>query len=264
MQIYKITKFFDRLMVSCAIFLILYAWINFYIRNLWTTFILAIIFSSAIVYVIYYLINKKQEKTQIKKDNIKEINLKFLAFKLSSIEEKVTLIKSILSLKYDVTIKNNEIFYQDGENRHMLIFACEQSEINNNDILNLISKHNKKGINNLDIVCDTFSSNINTNILKNLKVNLIDKTKLYDEFFQKSNLYPNSENLDSKITKLSFVEILKNMFIPRRAKSYFFCGLILIFSAIILPYFIYYLIMGTILLIFSVLCKILPKLTKNQ
>ena len=66
MQKYKITSFFDKLMVSCAIFLILYAWINFYIRNLWTTFILSLILSTAIVYVIYYIINKKHEKTRQK------------------------------------------------------------------------------------------------------------------------------------------------------------------------------------------------------
>ncbi|MBR1987766.1 MAG: hypothetical protein IKA36_01870, partial [Clostridia bacterium] len=139
MQKYKITSFFDKLLVSCAIFLILYAWINFYIRNLWATFVLSIIFSSAIVYVIYYLINKKQEKTQIKKENIKEINLKFLAFKLSPIEEKINLIKSILSLKYDVIIKNNEIYYSDDQKKHFVVISTEQAEINSNDILNILS-----------------------------------------------------------------------------------------------------------------------------
>lgn len=264
MQKYKITSFFDKLLVSCAIFLILYAWINFYIRNLWTTFILSIIFSTAIVYIIYFIINKKQEKSQAKKDNIKEINLKFFAFKLSPIEDKLNLIKSILSLKFDTTIKNQEIFYIDNQKKHMLIFATEQIELSNNDLINLLSKHNKKSIDEIDIICESFSHDINTKILKNIKINLIDKTSLYNDYFQKSNLFPNSENIDTKITKLTFVEILKNMLIPRRAKSYFFCGLVLIFSAIILPYFVYYLIVGTILLVLSILCKILPKFKKNQ
>ena len=264
MQKYKITSFFDKLMVSCAIFLILYAWINFYIRNLWTTFILSLILSTAIVYVIYYIINKKHEKTRQKKENIKEINMKFLAFKLSPIDDKINLIKSILSLKYDTTTKNQEIFYSDNQKKHMLIFATEHIELSNNDLINLLAKHNKKSIDEIDIICESFSLDISTKILKNIKINLIDKTSLYNDYFHKSNLFPNTENLDTKINKLSFVEILKNMFIPKRAKSYFFCGLILIFSAIILPYFVYYLVMGTILLIFSILCKILPKFVKNQ
>ncbi|MBR1988166.1 MAG: hypothetical protein IKA36_03895, partial [Clostridia bacterium] len=122
----------------------------------------------------------------------------------------------------------------------------------------------KKSVDEIDIICESFSPNINTKILKNKTINLIDKTKLYNDYFLKSCLFPNSENIDSKITKLSFLDIIKNMFAPHRAKSYFFCGLILIFSAIILPYFLYYLIVGSLLLCFSIVCKLLPKFNKNQ
>lgn len=258
MQKFRLINFIDRLFVSCAIFLIIYAWINFYIRNLWTTFILSIIFSSAIVFIIYYIINKKQEKKQRKKENTKEINLNFFAFQLSTIEKKLHLLKTILSLKYDCSLKSGGILYTAENKRHFMLLALDENEINNNNISIILSKINTKDIDEIDIVCENFSTSLKTNIFINIQINLIDKTKLYFDYFEKSNIYPDTKNIDNSIVKVSFVDLIKNLFVPQKSKSYFLCGLVLIFSSIILPYFIYYLIIGTILLIFSVLCKIVP------
>ena len=93
---------------------------------------------------------------------------------------------------------------------------------------------------------------------------LITKEKLFIDYFSKYQIYPDESKINTSITKLKFKDILNGLFIPEKAKSYFFCGLILIFSSIILPYHLYYIIFGSLLLIFSIICKILPKIRQNK
>jgi len=60
--------------------------------------------------------------------------------------------------------------------------------------------------------------------------------------------------------KFNIKTLALNLFVPQKAKSYLFCGSILIFSSIILPYNYYYIIVGSMLLMFGIICKLLPKI----
>ena len=111
-----------------------------------------------------------------------------------------------------------------------------------------------------DIICSQASANLNTKIFINQEIHIITKSTLYDKFFKKYNVFPESDHINKSITKFSFKEIIKSFFSPQKSKGYFFCGFVLIFSSIILPFHIYYLVFGSLLLIFSLICKILPKL----
>ena len=75
MSRFKIINLFDKIFVTSAIFLIIFAWINFYIRDLYTTFILSIILiirlynsndnvSYKILWIIIMLLKIQMEKFQ--------------------------------------------------------------------------------------------------------------------------------------------------------------------------------------------------------
>lgn len=258
MSKFKIINLLDKVFVSVSVFLIIYAWINFYIRDLWTTFILSLFFSFACVFLLFYLLNKRQVKRLTSKKKIEDIDEKFLAFKLLNKVDKIKLLNSILKNKYDTIVKCNKIYLTKENKTHCYIIATHLTKITQEDLLNLLDEHNFN-TDYLHIVCSEYISNLHTKIFKDKEIYLINKEKLYVDYFEKFNTFPSCENINTKVIKLKFSDILKQFFLPHKAKSYFICGLILIFSSIILPYHAYYVVYGSMLLLFAVLCKILPK-----
>ena len=264
MSKFKIINLFDKLFISISIFLIIYAWINFYVRNLWTTFFLSLIFSAACVFVLYYFLNKKQEKVELGKKNTDEMNKSFLVFRLTPRKQKMELLYNLLSKEFNTKLDNGILTYIKDEKKHLVIVATHIERISENDLINLVDEFLDIDVDVIDIICNDVNPNINSKIFIDKKIIFITKQKLYLDYFSKYQIFPDNSKIDTSITKLRFKDILNNMFIPQKAKSYFFCGLILIFSSIILPYHIYYIVFGSLLLIFSILCKILPKLKKNK
>ncbi len=264
MSKFKIINLFDKLFISISIFLIIYAWINFYVRNLWTTFFLSLIFSAACVFVLYYFLNKKQEKVELGKKNTDEMNKSFLVFRLTPRKQKMELLYNLLSKEFNTKLDNGILTYIKDEKKHLVIVATHIERISENDLINLVDEFLDIDVDVIDIICNDVNPNINSKIFVDKKITFITKQKLYLDYFSKYQIFPDNSKIDTSITKLRFKDILNNMFIPQKAKSYFFCGLILIFSSIILPYHIYYIVFGSLLLIFSILCKILPKLKKNK
>ncbi|MBE5741553.1 MAG: hypothetical protein E7351_03410 [Clostridiales bacterium] len=252
MSRFKIVNLIDKIFVSIAVFLIIYAWINFFVRDLITTFIISLVFSFAVVFLLYFFINKKQTKISTNKKNLEDINEKHLAFRLMSNEEKLRLIYDIISTQYEKKL--------DGKTT--VILATHIEKLSQNDLINIICEVDEK-FDTIEIICNEYQPNIRLDILSGKKIKLVDKNKLYKDYFEKANIFPDLNKINTKINKPTFKEILKNFFLPHKAKSYFFCGLILIFSSIILPYHYYYIIFGTVLLIFAILCKIYPLIHRD-
>ena len=87
------------------------------------------------------------------------------------------------------------------------------------------------------------------------KFEIVSKKELYDEWFLKHSIFPDASFLNTEKMKISFKKILRNFIVRNKSKSYLFCGFILLFSSIILPYHLYYLIFGSLLIIMSILCR---------
>lgn len=264
MSKFKIVNLFDKIFVSVSIFLIIYAWLNFYIRNLFSTFILSLIFSSAIIFVLYYFLNKKQERVKLNKKSTDEMNKSFLSFRLTPKKEKLDLLYQIFSREYETKLDNGILSYVKDEKKHIVLIATHIDRINENELINLVDEFVNLDFDVIDIICQDVSQNINSNIFIDKKIVFLTKEKLYTDYFSKYSIFPDDSKIDTSITKLKFRDILKNFFLPEKARSYFFCGLILIFSSIILPYHIYYILFGSTLLIFAIVCKLLPKIKKNK
>lgn len=246
----------DKLFITTSIFLIVYAWINFFLHNLITTFVLSLIFTSAITFLLTFFVNKKKVKHETLAQYHKNVNDTFLAFRLLSLNQQLSLLNSILTKQFNTRVIGNSIVYKKGNSTHKIIVATDKEMINNFDLINLV--RGNKNIDLIEIICNEVSHDLNRKILKNTTITLITKKNLYDDFFLKFSTYPDTTILNTKYERKNMKEILKHFFTPQKAKSYFFCGLILIFSSIILPYQKYYLIFGSTLLICSIICKIRP------
>ena len=192
------------------------------------------------------------------------MNKSFLVFRLTPRKQNMELLYNLLSKEFNTKLDNGILTYIKDEKKHLVIVATHIERISENDLINLVDEFLDIDVDVIDIICNDVNPNINSKIFVDKKIIFITKQKLYLDYFSKYQIFPDNSKIDTSITKLRFKDILNNMFIPQKAKSYFFCGLILIFSSIILPYHIYYIVFGSLLLIFSILCKILPKLKKNK
>lgn len=260
MSRFKIVNLIDKVFVSCAIFLIIFAWLNFYVRNISLTFFLSLVFSSAICYILFYFYHNKQNKISLTKKEAEEIDLNFLAFSLLSTKEKLNLIKTILEKTTATSIIKNVIYFENEGKQTALIVATEFEKLSNHNLVNMLCNLPKEKLNEIQLIINNAEPNLNLKILKNCNIKLITKFDLYNNFFKANNVYPEKENLNTNVTKQTWQNLLKNLFLPQKAKPYFLCGFVLILSSIILPFHVYYLIAGTILLFFSILCKIRTKI----
>lgn len=259
MSRFKIVNLLDQLFISICIFLVVYAWINFYVRNLWTTFILSLIFSFAIIFILFYFLDKKQTKARNNKKKIDEINRYHLAYRLLPHDKKLELLKSIIEKNYVVEIKAGLISYTKSNQHHIIINATHIEKLTQNDLINLLEGIGDINADKIEIICNSYTD-LKTKIYKDKVITLIDKDTLYNDYFSSADIYPDISNIDNSITKFSWKDFFVNIFSLKKSRSYFLAGFIMIFSSIILPYHVYYLIFGTTFIVFAIICKILPTL----
>lgn len=258
MSKFRIINLLDKSFITFSSFLIIYAWLNFYIRDISTTFILSLFFSLSLTYILFFILNKKKDKKALSAKHNEEINKNFLAFRLTPGKEKLNLINKILSLNYETKVTSKMITYKKENQTYSVIVATNFQNLNQEDLINILEQHNIK-TDCVEIICNEYNSNLNANLFKDLKIYFINKTKLYTDFFQKNNIYPNTSILNDKELKFNWKVVFKNLLHEQKAKRYFILGFVLIFSSLILPFKTYYLIFGTSFLICSILCKMLAK-----
>lgn len=249
-----IINLIDKLFISVCIFLTIFAWINFYTRNIWTSFILSLIFSFACLFLLFFFLSKKNDKILKSKKEIENVEKHFLAFRLMNTRAQLEFFLKILK-DFNPTIKNGIITYIQNYKKYAIVDAINISNFEENDFLNVLQIVKDLDVSEIEIICSSFSR-FNTKILNTKNFTLTNKEKLYKNYFEKYNQYPDAKDILKPSTKTKFIDILSNFFLPHKAKSYFLCGLVLIFSSIILPFHNYYIIFGSILLIFAVICKI--------
>jgi hypothetical protein len=206
------------------------------------------------MFLFTYLTNNKLKRKETTKEYLNDVDEKFLAFKLLPIKEKYKFLELMISQKHEVVNKQN-FTYQKEKIIHQIIVATEHEKITQNTLVSLLQNlENETQI--FEIICNESDPNLSLKLLKNVSIKIITKKTLYDEFFNTYFMFPDCSNLNTEKQPLNFKKIFKNFFLPNKSKSYFLCGLILIFSSIILPYHYYYLITGSLLLIFSIICKL--------
>ena len=249
---YRLISLIDKIFISASIFLLIFAWINFFILDLTITFILSLIFSFACVFLLFYFLDKKQNKKTASKNFIQETNKHFLNFKISTLKEKQNLLKTLLSFNNKVEEFEEFLTYNNNNNKFLVVFFTLH-KLSENDFFNILSKINTD-YDVLQIICES-CENFNKDILINKSVEFIDKTTLYKDYFLKYNIFP-EEKIIKTTSKIKFKDFIKNFFSYEKSKGFFISGLILIFSSIILPFHTYYIIFGSILLVFAIICKL--------
>ena len=102
----------DKVFVSVAVFLLIFAWINFYVADLWVSFAISLVFTFAVLFLIYFFVGKKNEKAELNRKQIEEMNKLTLAFRLYKEREQKLLLKSILEKNFEVEMIGQKLTYK--------------------------------------------------------------------------------------------------------------------------------------------------------
>lgn len=253
MSKFKIINLIDKLFITICVFLLCFAWINFYIKNITLTFIVSLITCFSICFLLFYFSNKKQTKIKEAKATQEEIEKTFLSFKLLPNAKK----EAIISTIYQTNTKTENGFLKKDDNLYYIENSIDL--LDENKFFNIIAEARNFEFNNIYIICKESTKQLNLNILKNKKIYIISKTELFN-LLKGNNIKLDIDNINLTPNKISLKELCLNLFAENKAKSYFICGLVLLFSSVILPYNFYYIIFGSMLMLFAIICKLLAKL----
>jgi hypothetical protein len=255
MSKFKFVNVIDTIFISIVIFLIIFAWIQFFVKNLITALILGIFLTLGIIIVIRWFKFKKHiitQKTIDKKYNLETFKLTIQtmpSIKLSNI------IKHLLPTKYMAKINKGDITFIKNNTKNIFTFHYS-SELTQQALLNIIKTHQAQ---QLTIFCSNYSQDIKTtaSAFKNIKIELVNIEQLF-EIFDAYNIKIDTSHINLNNHKITIKDILKNSISRSKSKGYFISGIVLLFTSIIMPYRIYYVVFSSILFALSLICRFKP------
>lgn len=256
----KIAIIIDSIVLSFIIFLLMFFWINKIIKIYTLSLFVSISFGLLIFIIILINSLNKRAKNKIKNAELKLFKITKNTLKYLTIKENQNYFEELLNIKF---IGNNLYF-----NEKSMFYINIYNELNCYDFLiaNNTYQQTEKKI-PLSFICDK-PTNEFLELIKNSPINYNVYT--FEELFKiikEKEIYPkNNESLKINNKSTFFKNIKKyltNIFIKIKFKDTFFSGISLVILSIFVPYSMYYLIIGSILLILSFF-SIFFKSTKNN
>lgn len=240
----RFSKFSNLIFLSISTFVLSFIWINYYIKNIKYSFISSIIIALCFftIYIVFkYYQSRIYLKTQNKHKKIEELKLYFL---YSNYEKLIDTLLKVYNIN-NLTKTNNENHYIDNINKNDIYFMFDKETICTEDI---ISVYKTKIYNDISIYCINATSNYPE--ITNVNLKLINLEQINKKIIENNIDIKNTIQLKKK-PKLSLKELLCIILNKRKSKGYFLWGLALIVISGFTPYYIYYNIIGSTLLLLS-------------
>lgn len=255
MSKFKFVNILDLVFISVGILLIFFAWINFFIRNIFLALLCSALLSGLTVAIITYFKIKKTNKAILQFTHQQALEKFKFAIQSASSQKLISILKQLIPKNCPIKIKQGNIFFTSDEKENVFIPFYSQ-DLNDNLLLNLIKNIN---VSNITIFCSNYSKEAKyiSSIFNNKTITLISLDELYKLTIQKK-IKVDTENINLSKPKISVKDILKNSIKKDKSKGYFISGLVLLFTSLIIPYKIYYVIFSSILILLSIICKFKP------
>ena len=260
MSKFKFVNILDIVFLIIFTFLIVFAWVQFFVKHLVLSLFISLILCGGIVFISRYIKSKKHLKYQLKQKQ----NEDFIKFKLTiqtmPTQQLISLIKKLIPSSYVPKSIKCDLHFIKNNSKHIFTF-CYNEILTENKLLELIKT---KKSSNLTVFCASFDKSIKhiASAFKNIKIGIIDLEQLY-QIFNYNNILIDNSNIDLTNSKLTIKDILKNSLSRSHAKGYFISGLILLFTSLIVPFKLYYVIFSSTLFVLTILCMFKHKSNHN-
>ena len=251
-----ISTIFSTFFKYLIIISILFIWLSDIIKNIYITITISFLIA-IIIDIVYNALTKKKRNvislSKKEKNEVKEISKQFLFTDKAKI---LNYFYGLLSQNHKSEIKNDYIIITKENERILIAMSFNCIYLNNEDIISTYNKCKNEKIVNSIILTNKFNEENTTliNMVSDIKITIYDIDSVYKNIISKYNTPPNFDIELSKIKKLGIKEITKHAFNKKLAKNYFLSGVLLLFASFFTKYKLYYTIMSTLLLFFSLIC----------
>lgn len=261
MSKFKFVNIIDTVFISIATFLIFFAWVQFFVKNFLLSILIGSILSISVILILRWFKLKKSYSTQAKVAHNTNLICFKLAIQTMPTTKLSTLIKKQLSPNYLPKINKGDINFVKNNISYTYTFYYA-SELTESKLLEIIKTKPAK---NITIFCSNVTQDVKTLALafKNKQIQIITLEQLF-EIFNSKNISIDTSHIDLNKHKITLREILKNSISRNKSKGYFISGLVLLFTSIIIPYKIYYVVFSSALFTLSLVCRLRPTVKSNH
>lgn len=248
---FKLAFILDEIFKGILIFFISIV----FFRAIRISFRLCLLFSALttifICILLFMLKTKRDDKKHIK---VAELS------KIAKIKEQFSFASKIEILNYLKTLFNAEINYKKeltlDDGKTILIPFYNKDTFELTDLKELYRENKNRRVTKVKILCFAYTEECKllSQNFKKIEYEIIDFNELYTKYVKPQNLEPQFiiEKLPKE--KMTFNRFKCYAFNKSKTKTYFLCGIILLFSSYFVPLRIYYLIFSGLMFISTLLC----------
>ena len=258
MQKYKFSTIIDLTITVIFFFLLFFCWIRFYTKNLTLSIIGAICACFIVVFLLYFIKNKKNNKKSL---NTKQKNLALdcsVQLMFTPQNKVQEYFEKLLKNKYK-TMKINGGIKLTSDTFNAFFFPAYTVEKLLTEHLSQIIALSPKPCNQIFIATNN-AENSTLDLaksIKNISITIYNSFQTYEKIISKSNILP-EKVIVTEILKPTHKQLLQYAFSKQRSKNYLLFGFILILSSFFVAFKIYYLIFGTALILTGIIVRFLP------
>lgn len=239
----KTSEIINNIIKFILIFALIFLWLRYLkIDNLYA-FIIAIVVDIALCKLFEFISKNRQVSKQIEKNEKKDIDKYMLSFLLSDKLDNIDF--------FHKAIKNSKIIDEFVVYNNVALSPIFDSDtINWEHIAKSVIKAKKMGYKSIIICC--VESKIKKFDIDGINVKILEKEQTYLKILKANDCYPKIV-LDIK-PKRTLKGVLSQFIDKKRAKHYFYFAIISFLCSTFVYFKLYYLIIGTIFSVLSLLC----------
>lgn len=253
-------KFLSLLKLSLKfslIFALILIWLRFFIKST----ILAILCSIAITFTLeiltYLIFSKRKNKLSLKSQE--EEDAKNMFFSLANANSCLDFFYNLAISRHKDVIKNKnyiKISHKANQNEKSVVLYPQISfkPLDIDILISIIKKIDKKNVCKLVVVCGEYEKSL-SNFVKNfdIEIILLDKFQTYSLLYREYEFYPQITHKYSNSANKKLSDFVSYSFNRSRSKGYIFSAFALFLMSFFVKINIYYYVVISILLIFSLI-----------
>lgn len=236
----KTSLIIDTLFVSICIGIVCFAWTRHIVSNLIISVAVAFSISFVIAYIILKISLTKNKKILQSNKDISYANQCFTHLSLNKLK---------CQKFFDKLFKPRKIigsYFITGKKTYYINY--EEEQLTSKDICKI---HNSK-FDNITILANNITESAQR-ACQTFNIQILSKSEVFYLMKQK-NIYPIDQQKTAKNIKKTLGTIAKMAIERKKAKHYLVYGVLLLLISFIVPFTFMYCIMGTIFIIFGILC----------
>ena len=230
-----------------------FVWLNYYFRKFAHAFPIALIVSLTIEIILFVKWRKDTRQNNLNKSHNALIgNIKF-ALIHSTLSTNINYYANILKSKY-CSQKYKDCIVAIVDNKKVCFVPTYHSNVSLDNVTDSIAIADMHNADKLVILTTNYPSQITDYIssLGGMEIEVYDIEKTYSTFLM-GNTLPTCKVYE-KQNKVNVKKLFTVAFDKSKTKAYLASGLILMLSSLLVPFSLYYIISGSVLLIFALVC----------